>query len=73
MTKLRQFCQKRNSQNYVISTGCFIWNFAISNGCSTETVHILPYCDEAKMCLRGGSLFENCKQTAEKYKQFFEN
>ena len=32
-----------------------------------------PYVDKAKMCLRGGRFFQNCKQTAENCKQIFEN
>ena len=38
-------------------TGCFIWNFAISNGCSTNMVCIWPYVGKAKMCFRSGSFF----------------
>ena len=48
--------------------------FGISNGRSTKTVHIRPYVGIAKMCLRSSSFFlKNCKQTAEKCKQIFEN
>ena len=35
-------------------------------------MHFWHYVGKAKMCLKGGSFFENCKQTAEKIKQIFE-
>ena len=41
----------------IASTGCFTWNFGISNGRSTKTVHIRLYVGKAKMCLRSSSLF----------------
>ena len=40
------------------NTGCFVWNFVISNGCNSKTVHIWPYVGKAKMCLRGGSFYQ---------------
>ena len=42
-------------------TGCSVWKMDISNGCSTETVHIWPHVGKAKMCLRGGSFFRFSK------------
>ena len=36
---------------------CSIWWLWIISGCCTETVHIWPYVDKAKMCLRGGRSF----------------
>ena len=48
--------------------------FGNRNGCSTETVHIGPHVGKAKMHLvSNGFIFENCKQTAEKCEQIFEN
>ena len=45
-----------------------------SKGYDSETKHFWPYVGEAKMCSRGSSFFlKNCKQTAEKSKQIFEN
>ena len=61
-----EICQKTYKTKYHLqrhsdlvhvnnTTGCFIWNFGISNGCSTKMVHIWPYVGKAKMCLRSGS------------------
>ena len=45
-----------------------------SKGYNSKTMRFWPYVGKAKMRLRGGSFFfENCKQTAEKCKQIFEN
>ena len=37
-------------------TGFSGWKLSKVNGCSSEMVHIWPNVDEAKMCLRGGSI-----------------
>ena len=45
-----------------------------SKGFNSETKLFWPHVGKAKMRLRGGSFFlKNCKQTAEKCKQIFEN
>jgi len=45
-----------------------------SKGHNSETKHFWPHIGKVKMHLRGGSFFlKNCKQTAEKCRQIFEN
>ena len=43
---------------YILTTGHSDWKITKVNRCSSETVHIWPYVGNAKMRLRGGSLFE---------------
>ena len=41
-------------------------------GRGTDMVHYWLNVGRAKMCLKNGKYFENCKQTAERCKQIFE-
>ena len=58
----------------IANTGWPKSKFTFSIYSISETKRFWPHVGKAKMCLRGGGFFwKNCKQTAEKCKQIFEN
>ena len=60
----KYYCGSLEKMFLQIDTGCSNWTLSKVNGCGTKTVHIWPYVDKAKMCLRGSSFFQFFKTFA---------
>ena len=56
--------KRSNTVRPITTTLCSNWTLSKVNGCGTKTVHIWPYVDKAKMCLRGSSFFQFFKTFA---------